>query len=143
MSQPLVWAFFYGSFINFEVLKQSGFVPERFEVARLNGFEIRIQPLATVIHSNQHCVYGIVVPATHEDLRRIYSQDWVGAYLPEEVLVQTLDGKWRPAFCYIAPATEVKPATNEYIDRMVGPAKKYGFPDWYIARIESFRPSGG
>jgi hypothetical protein len=30
--------------------------------------------------------------------------------------------------------------SNDYIDRIVGPAKEYGFPDWYIARLESFRP---
>jgi hypothetical protein len=143
MSQPLIWTFFYGSFINFDVLKQSGFVHEKFEVARLNGFDIRIEPLANLIRSNQHCVYGIVVPGTHDELSRLYSQEWVGTYLPEPVLVQTLDGKWRPALCYIAPTPEPKPASNEYIDRIVGPAKKYGFPDWYIARLESFRPAKG
>jgi hypothetical protein len=140
MSQPLVWTFFYGSFINFDVLKQSGFVPDRFEVARLSGFDIQIAPLANLIRSNEHSVYGIVVPATHEDLRRLYSQDWVGSYLPEPELVQTTDGKWRPALCYIAPAMEPSPASDEYIDRIVGPARKYGFPDWYLARLESFRP---
>jgi hypothetical protein len=41
-----VWTFFYGSFINLHVLKNAGFVPERHEVARLSGFDIRIQPLA-------------------------------------------------------------------------------------------------
>jgi hypothetical protein len=64
----------------------------------------------------------------------------VGTYLPDAVLVETLDGKWRSALCYIAPASETRPATDDYIDRIVGPAKQYGFPDWYIARLESFRP---
>jgi hypothetical protein len=84
--------------------------------------------------------YGIVALGTHEQLRRLYAQDWVGTYLPETVLVETLDGKWRAAFCYIAPAGAPRPATNDYIDRIVGPAKQYGFPAWYIASLESFRP---
>jgi hypothetical protein len=141
MSQPLVWTFFYGSFINLDVLKQSGFVPERFEVARLSGFDIQIAPLANLVRSSEHSVYGIVASATHEDLRRLYAQDWVGTYLPEAVLVETANGKWRPALCYIAPAGEPKPAANDYIDRIVGPAKKHGFPDWYIQRLERFRPN--
>jgi hypothetical protein len=55
------------------------------------------------------------------------------------VLVQTLDGKLRPALCYIAPGMEPRLADKEYLDRIVGPAKEYRFPDWYIARLESFR----
>src|SRR5215471_5799298 len=141
MTEPTVWTFFYGSFMNLDVLKQGAFVPERYEVARLNGFDIRIQPLATLVRSDQHCVYGIVASATHEQLHRLYSQDWVGTYLPEPVLVETLDGKWRSALCYIAPEREARPATNDYIDRIVGPARHFGFPAWYVARLETFRPA--
>jgi hypothetical protein len=140
MTEPSVWTFFYGSFINLDVMKQGGFVPLQYEMAKLSGFDIRIQPLATLVRSDQHCVYGIVALGTHEQLRRLYAQDWVGSYFPEPVLVETLDGKWRPAFCYIAPVGDSRPATNDYIDRIVGPAKHYGFPSWYIARLESFRP---
>jgi hypothetical protein len=140
MAETAVWTFFYGSFINLDVLKQADFVPERFEVARLSGFDIRIQPLANLVRSEEHCVYGIVAPATHRQLARLYSQDWVGTYLPEAVLVETLDGKWRPALCYIAPSPEPRPAAGDYVDRIVGPARQLGFPDWYVARLESFRP---
>jgi hypothetical protein len=140
MAEPTVWVFFYGSFINRDVLKQAGYVPDRFEVARLNGFDIQIRPLANLVRSGRHCVYGIVAPATHEQLRRLYSQDWVGTYLPEAVLVETPDGTLRPALCFIAPSPEERPAADDYIDRIVGPARKYGFPDWYVARLESFRP---
>jgi hypothetical protein len=140
MTEPTVWTFFYGSFMNLDVLKQGGYVPERYEVARLSGFDIRIQPLATLVRSDQHCVYGIVASSTHEQLRSLYSQDWVGAYLPEAVLVETLDGKWRAAFCYLAPPGDSRPATNDYIDRIVGPARQFGFPAWYITRLERFRP---
>src|SRR5215472_11379966 len=119
MAEPIVWTFFYGSFMNLDVLKRSSYVPARYEVAKLSGFDIHIRPLATLIHSDQHCVYGIVAPATHEQLRRLYSQDWVGTYLPEPVVAETLDGKWRAAFCYIAPVGEPLPAANDHIDRIV------------------------
>jgi hypothetical protein len=140
MIEPSVWTFFYGSFMDLEVLKQGGFVPQQYEVAKLNGFDIEIQPLATLVRSDQHSVYGIVASGTHEQLRRLYGQDWLGTYLPEPVLVETLDGKCRAAFCYIAPAGGSRPATNDYIDRIIGPAERYGFPPWYIARLERFRP---
>jgi signal transduction histidine kinase len=59
---------------------------------------------------------------------------------PEPVLVERPDGTWRPALCYIAPSPDGGPAADDYIDRIVGPARGYGFPDWYVARLESFRP---
>jgi hypothetical protein len=143
MAEPDVWTFFYGSFINPDVLRQAGYVPEHVEVARLAGFDIRIAPLANLVRSEQHCVYGIVARATHEELRRLYSQDWVGTYLPEAVLVETQGGKWRAALCYIAPAMGPGVAADDYIDRIVGPARAHGFPDWYITRLESFRRGTG
>jgi hypothetical protein len=143
MVEPKVWTFFYGSYMNLNVLKEVDYIPDRWEVAKLNGFDIRIQPRANLVRSEQHCVYGIVATATHQELGRLYAhaKDVLGeTYLPEAVLVETRDGKWKPALCYIASAMEPRPAANDYIDRIAGPAKEYGFPEWYIRRIESFRP---
>jgi hypothetical protein len=44
-----VWTFFYGSYINFDVLKEVDLVPESWEVARLGGFDIRIEPRANLV----------------------------------------------------------------------------------------------
>ena len=137
-----VWTFFYGSYINFDVLQEVELVPEHYEVARLSGFDIRIQPLANLVRSDRHCVYGIVATATHDELERLYQHaEHVlgGVYLPEAVLPETTDGNLRPALCYMAPTMESSPAKNDYIDRIVTPAKEYGFPAWYIERLESFR----
>jgi hypothetical protein len=53
---PKVWVFFYGSYINFEVLKEVDLVPGAWEVARAPGFDIRIAPRANLIRSDQHTV---------------------------------------------------------------------------------------
>lgn len=143
MSETKVWVFFYGSYINLNVLKEVDLVPEHHEVARLAGFDIGIAPRANLIRSDQHTVYGIVATATHRELERLYiehSQGKLGeTYLPEAVLVQTLDGKLKPVMTYICPDMVPRPAENAYVDRIVNPAKSYGFPEWYIARLESFR----
>ena len=142
MTEPRVWTFFYGSFINLEVLAAQGLVPERHEVARLAGFDIEIRPLANLVRSERHLVYGILATATHGQLGRLYdyARDGLGGtYLPEAVLAETLDGTLRPALCYIAPTTKPAPATGDYLDRIVGPARDFGFPAWYIERLERFR----
>lgn len=141
--EPKVWVFFYGSYINFDVLHGVGYVPEQWEVARLSGFDIVIRPLANLVPSDQDSVYGIAATATHRELQRLYAhaQDVLGeTYLPQAVLVQTRDGKLRPALCYLAPAMTPAPAAADYVDRIAGPARTFSFPDWYVRRIESFRP---
>ena len=142
MAEPKVWVFFYGSYINLAVLREVGLVPAQWEVGRLDGFDIRIQPRANLVASDEHCVYGIVATAAHAELARLYAhaRDVLGeVYLPEAVLVQTRAGLWRPALCYLCPGMAPRPADNAYVERIAGPAREFGFPPWYIARLESFR----
>jgi hypothetical protein len=142
MAEPKVWVFFYGSYINRDVLREVGLVPERWEVARLHGFDIRIQPRANLVASDRHCVYGVLATATHAELDRLYAhaRDVLGeVYLPEAVLVQTLAGLWRPALCYLCPEMAPRPAENAYVERILGPAREFDFPEWYLARLEVFR----
>jgi hypothetical protein len=141
-SQPKVWVFFYGSYMNFGVLREVDLVPENWCIARLDGFDIRLQPRANLVRSDQSCVYGIVATATHAELTRLYAhaQDVLGElYLPEAALVQTQAGLWRPALCYLCPEMSPQPPDNAYVERILQPARDFGFPLWYLARLESFR----
>src|SRR6516162_7636289 len=79
-------------------------------------------------HRPMMCSTPVVFP----DFRRPSAHH---PHLPEAVLVETLDGMLKPALCYIAPSMEDRPATNEYIDRIVGPARRHGFPAWYVTTL--------
>jgi hypothetical protein len=139
-----VGVFFYGSYMNRAVLREVDLVPDRFEVARLGGYDIRIEPRANLVRSDQHVVYGVLAEATHAELGRLYShaQDVLGElYLPEAVLVESAGGAWRAALCYICHSMEPRPAAADYVDRIVGPAREFGFPAWYVARLEAYRPA--
>ena len=138
-----VRVFFYGSYINPDVLAEAKLFPPRLEVARLAGFQIVIRPLANLDRSDGHTVHGVLACATHAELARLYehaSQILGGVYLPEAVLVVPDSGQPVPALCYISHTLEIAPASNEYIDRIVTPARRYGFPAGYIEHLESFRP---
>ena len=146
MPQAVVWTFFYGSNMNLEVLRKVDYVPDEIHVARLHGFDIEIGPLANLVRSDRSSVYGILATGTHDDLARLYGRyvhDELGAtYLPQAVLCEKLDGSLVPALCYIAPKAQPAPATAAYLDRIVGPARQFGFPEWYLERLESFRSGG-
>ncbi len=143
MSDPKVVTFFYGSYINPAVLREVGLKPDRVDVARLPGFDIEIRPLANLVASDQHTVYGILATATHAELGHLYEHArnvLGGVYLPQAVLAYTGAGQAEPALCYIASNLQRASATADYVGRIVEPARKYGFPEWYIARLESFLP---
>jgi hypothetical protein len=142
MGEAKVSVFFYGSYMNAAVLREVGLEAEPLEVARLDGFEIRIAPRANLVPSTQGCVYGVVAKATHAELDRLYAhaRDVLGeTYLPHPVLVQLWDGGWRPALCYIAPAMAPAPPDAAYVDRILKPARALGFPAWYLKHLESLR----
>ena len=97
--------------------------------------------VANLVRSERNCVYGIAALVTHEELDRLYAHAenvLGGAYRPEAVIVETSDGKMKPALCYIAPDMKPGAARPDYVKRIVDPAREYGFPDWYIVRLESF-----
>ena len=139
-----VRAFFYGSYINPAVLAEVDWVPEDVQVACLPGFDIRIGPLANLVPSDEHSVYGTVVLASHEELDRLYAhaRDVLGGvYLPQAVIVETRDRGFVPALCYIADDLGTAPPARDYVDRILGPARELGFPEWYVRKLESFRPA--
>jgi hypothetical protein len=142
VTEPTVWTFFYGSYINLDVLRAVDLVPAQVDVARLGGYDIRIEPLANLVPSTKDSVYGILAPATHRQLHRLYTEHAQGVlggvYEPHAVLAETLDGRWRAALCYISHTLTPARPDPAYVGRIVGPARTLGFPDWYVARLESF-----
>lgn len=131
--------FFYGSFMRPDVMASAGYVPDRIQVARLSGFDMRVCPHACIVRSSEHAVYGILVRASHEELDRLYHRDGVGAFLPEAVVVEMDIGGLVPAMCYIPPAEQDCPAEADYLEKLLVAAKGYGFPQWYVQRLERFR----
>jgi cation transport regulator ChaC len=140
-----VWVFFYGSYINGDVLSEVDLEPRDVEVASLHGWSITIAPLANLQPAAQEVVYGILARATHAELERLYDHaEHVlgGVYLPRPVVVERHDGSLRAALCYVALDMPVAAADPAYVARIVGPAKEFGFPGWYIDHLQVFTNAG-
>jgi hypothetical protein len=143
MADQTVAVFFYGSYMSRDVLAEIGVRPEVREVARLDGFDIRIRPLANLVPARDSSVWGIVCGVTHEELDRLYghARDVLGGvYLPQAVMVRTLDDRIEPALVFTAAQLSDRPSAVDYVDRVVRAARGLGFPEEYVARLESFRP---
>ena len=89
MAERRVRVFFYGSYINLEVLKEVDLRPENVEVAMLHGFDIRVQPLANLVPVEGRTVYGILTEATHAELSELIDMEEWGRFAAFELLAQT------------------------------------------------------
>src|SRR6266540_5096085 len=106
MKDRAIRVFFYGSYMNPAVLAEAGWGARRFDVCNREGFDIHIGPLANLIRSPGHGIYGLLTQATHAELHCLYrhAADVLGAvYSPEAILVTGTDGICAAALCYIAP----------------------------------------
>ncbi|MFQ5524915.1 MAG: gamma-glutamylcyclotransferase [Thermoanaerobaculia bacterium] len=143
MTEPTVLVFFYGSYINRTVLREVELQPERFEVARLDGYDISIGPLANVHEAPGKVVWGVLASATQDELDRLYAHArnvLGGVYEPRLVPVSTKSGT-EAALCYVADSLPEAPASADYVGRIVDPGRELGFPDDYIEHLKSFLPA--
>ena len=135
-----VWTFFYGSFMNTEVLAEADVRPTEVQMARLDGWDIRIAPRATLVPAEGRSVFGVLAQLSHTDLDKLYTKDCfgIGTYLPEAVLVADAEAHAVPALTYIAWEIEGGTPSAEYLRKMIAVANRFEFPDWYIKHIMSF-----
>jgi hypothetical protein len=139
----LVRVFFYGTFMNPEVLAAYGIAAREVLPAKVTDFELCIRPRVNLVASKGATVYGAIVLVTQKDLEKIYSEleRRLGLkYLPEAVLAETLSGGLtvKAALCYIAHSMTPGPAAPEYVKELADCVRALNFPESYALHIESF-----
>jgi hypothetical protein len=128
--------FFYGVFVDIDVLSATGATPSNPRRAHVDGFALRIGQRATLVPTTGSRVYGMIFALTHLELERIYSAPDLKTYRPEAVLAQPLEGLLKPALCYVLPEPPRPGERNpEYTARLQRALTKLGFPADYVASI--------
>ncbi len=127
--------FFYGSFMDLEVLRTLGVVPRTFETAELKHWNISFRPLATLVRSEENSVYGIVAEMSRTDVETLYSRDDMKHYRAIDVTVETERDKHVPVQCYISKRGTGQKPSVEYLQRVIHAAENLGFPPAYLAKL--------
>jgi hypothetical protein len=139
--QRRVTIFFYGSYIIRSLLIALGVDPGRVQVGRAWGYDIRLDPLARLVHSDMHCVYGVVANLVHADIRMLYAAPWMDAYTPTAIMVECIPSGSIPALCYWPDGPSSSPGAGPgYVDDIITAGRNLGFPRSYLDRLETFRP---
>jgi len=128
--------FFYGLFMDEELLRGKGARPAPVRVASVQGFVLRIGQRASLVPDDAGRVHGVVASLTHSDLERLYSEPSVRAHRPEVVMARLPEGDMIAALCY---NLEEPPATDEhdaeYAAKLRVVAARAGLPQEYVESI--------
>jgi hypothetical protein len=136
MSTRQVDAFFYGLFMDVEVLRQSGAEPANPRRAYVAEFALRIGQRATLVPAPGARAYGMLMALTHAELERLYNASGLEHYRPEAVLAQPIEGSATPALCYnLVHAPESHERNPDYALRLRSVLTKLGFPGDYVAAV--------
>lgn len=128
--------FFYGLFMDEEVLRAQGIMPEHVERAWVDGFALRIGKRATLVPSRSGRVHGLVMSLAPAELQRLYAQPGLEAYKPQAVLAQLANGGVVAALCYNLAEPPVPGGANpEYARKLRAVAEKVGLPADYVATL--------
>ena len=136
MSAHRIEAFFYGLFMDVDVLRQAGAEPSNLRRAYVANFALHIGHRATLAPFPGARAYGMLMTLTPEELERLYAAPGLEHYRPETVMVQPLEGNAVPALCYNLTKLPAPHERNpEYAARLQGVLTKLGFPAGYVASV--------
>jgi Gamma-glutamyl cyclotransferase, AIG2-like len=136
MESRAIDVFFYGLFMDADILRAKGLHPTNGRQACVSGMTLRIGRRATLVPDPAKSVYGFVFGLSHEEIERLYEEPSVAEYRPEAVIAQLADRSYIPALCFNLPqANETAVANPEYAAKLRVVANRLGLPAEYAASI--------
>ena len=137
MTTRRIEVFFYGLFMDADLLRAKGALPVNIRPACVSGFTLRIGQRATLLRVRDARAYGIVMELTHAEIEQLYSEASVRAYRPEAVMAELTNGLRVPALCFnllVPPGPDE--ANAEYAAKLRDLARRLGLPSDYVDSIQ-------
>ena len=91
--------FFYGLYMDPEILESKGVIPREPREGYVEGYKLRIGNMATLLREADSKASGLVYSLTHEELDKLYAKSGLDMYVSEAVLVALSSGELIPALC--------------------------------------------
>jgi hypothetical protein len=136
MPSRLADVFFYGLFMDQDLLRAKGLAPQNVELASVPGFALRIGQRAALVPHPSGRVHGVVMSLTLAELERLYSEPSVQAYRPQAVLAHLASGGTIAALCFNLPEAPSPAERNpEYAAKLRSVGQKVGLPAEYLASL--------
>ena len=128
--------FFYGLFMDVELLRQQKLAPRHPRRAFVDGFEIRIGARASLVPAAGARAYGMLMGLAPADIAQLYRSPGLEPYMPEAILARTMDGEAVPALCYnLAEPPGPAERNAAYAARLRAVLAALEFPEDYVASV--------
>ena len=136
MTSRRITVFFYGLFMDEDLLKAKGVQPTSVRQACVRGFALRIGQRATLVPISGARAYGLLMELSHEEIERLYADPSVSMYRPEAVVAELADGVQVPALCFnLQVAPQPGESNDAYATKLRDLARCLGLPADYVDRI--------
>ncbi|WP_417623843.1 gamma-glutamylcyclotransferase family protein [Paremcibacter congregatus] len=130
--------FFYGLFMEEELLIAKNIAPVNKGLAVLPGYALRIGDRATLLPDPAGVCHGVLMDISPSEADDLYGEGSVADYVPETVQVQTREGQTVSALCYNLPADKISGHNAAYATHLLKLAEKLGLPQDYLTQIRAF-----
>ena len=136
MGARRVGVFFYGLFMDPDLLRAKGLDPARPRRACVRGWRLRIGDRAALEVDSNSVTHGVLIELTHQEVERLYAEPSVGMYRPEAVIAEPEDGSPVAALCFNLPTAPASHQRNpEYAVKLRELATRLGLPAQYVESI--------
>lgn len=130
--------FFYGLFMDEDLLRKKGVEPRNFRLAVVEGYGLRIGARATLERTEGERVFGSLMDLMEEELELLYSEGSVADYVPVQVTAFDLAGGRIDAVSYILPMKKLSGRNPDYARALLSVAEKLGLPEEHLNVIGSW-----
>ncbi|MEM8894789.1 MAG: gamma-glutamylcyclotransferase family protein [Bacteroidota bacterium] len=128
--------FFYGLFMDQEILERNGIQPTNPRKAHLDDYTLKIGNRASLVPSLGKRAYGVVMSVDQAAIDRLYAEASVADYIPETVKVITSKRQTVMATCYNLPMNLLTGTNTKYATSLLQLAQKLSFPADYLETIK-------
>ena len=135
MDEKLIDVFFYGLFMDPELLVGKGITPRDPRRGMTESYALRIGQRATLVPETGARAYGMLYALTQAELDRLYGQPGLEDYRAQRIAVRGDDGATWTAMCYLAAAPAPGEASADYAARLRKVLNRLGFPPEYASGL--------
>ena len=128
--------FFYGLFMDADVLRSKDIDPIDARRASVPGFALRIGQRATLVPEAKGRAYGMLMELRHDEIDRLYADPSVQMYRPEAVISELEDGSRVAALCFtLTSAPGPSERNEEYAAKLRELGRRLHLPEDYIGQM--------
>lgn len=130
--------FFYGLFMDKRLLLEQGFAPLSPEIARVDGYGLRIGARATLVEARDETVHGMLMSLPQKQLQSLYRGPGLDDYSPQPLTALLPNGQRIAAISYLIADQKLDQHKRDYARQLAKLARELELPSAYVSVIDSW-----